>query len=73
MECKELLRLMNQYHASVRAYGKSVARLLDVPEVEFDQAYNLTEQTLRAYRASRMAIDNHRKQHGCSARLATSA
>jgi len=78
MSCVEEQRLMKEYQAAVRAYGKRVIQLLDATNLDatnndFDEAYTMIEQALNEYRSTRTALIRHKRSHRCSTGITVSA
>ena len=59
-----LARLIDAYHASVKAYSEAVSRLSGLDRPEFDEAYKRSEEAREECEARRAALRNYERMRG---------
>jgi hypothetical protein len=59
-----LARLIDEYHASVKAYSEAVSRLSGLDRPEFDEAYKRSEEAREECEARRAALRDYERTRG---------
>ena len=64
MDRREQTRLIDEYHASVKAYSEAVSRLIGLDGPEFDEAYKRSEEAREACETCRAALRKDEQKRG---------